>query len=150
MQKLIALFSFIQQRTAISTTYLRTKPQAFTLQRGIASYSIISLIFLLLMTSQTYATNPPIVVTFYTDRASFLAAISPYATHDFEGITSDTGIQNFGTSYHTGSVTFTSPISLTQSNLPRELSVKGKNAQALGKPFDSAILPPLLPAAGNI
>jgi hypothetical protein len=74
-------------------------------------------------------------VTFYSDQASFLAAISPAATLDFEGIASDTGVKDLGFSYHTGSVKFSS-----SSVSAADVIVAGKQANALGAPYDSAIL----------
>ncbi|MEN6451034.1 MAG: PEP-CTERM sorting domain-containing protein [Thermoguttaceae bacterium] len=79
--------------------------------------------------------NAAVVVTFYNDQASFMAAISPQAALNFEGITTDTGNYDFGTSYHTGSVTFT-------AGKYNHMLVVGKNSQTLGKPFDSALLTP--------
>jgi len=78
------------------------------------------------------------IVTFYNDRTTFLAAISGSTVHNFEGIVSDTGVQDFGTYYHTGQVTFTSP----SPPFGNHVFVAGKNSETLGAPFDSAILIP--------
>jgi hypothetical protein len=69
----------------------------------------------------------------------FLGRNLPQAVLNFEGIATDTGFRDFGTSYHTGNVTFTSP----SSPFFRDVLVVGKNSQTLGAPFDSAILIPL-------
>jgi hypothetical protein len=90
-------------------------------------------------TTGSASTTP--VVTFYTDKASFLAAISSPTVHNFEGIVADGSNVSFGASYHTGSVTFTSPINTNPVSY-RNMLVVGKNSQTLGAPFDSAILIP--------
>jgi hypothetical protein len=83
--------------------------------------------------SPTTANAAP-VVTFYTDEASFLAAIFNPTVLNFEGIALDAETHDFGPSYHTGAVTFTSP--------GNHMLVVGKQSFTLGAPFDSALLIP--------
>jgi hypothetical protein len=80
------------------------------------------------------------VVTFYTDRAAFLAATSPQAVLGFEGITTSNGVANFGEAYHTGAVTFTS--TGVGGGAANNILVVGPNSPTLGVPFDSSILIP--------
>ena len=82
------------------------------------------------------------VVTFYNDQASFLAAMQAKATLDFEGLATDTGHFQLGTSYHTGAVTF----STSDSHI--NLSIAGRNSGTAGAPFDSALLYPVAEPVG--
>jgi hypothetical protein len=74
------------------------------------------------------------IVKFYNNESSFLAAITNSTVLSFEGIVADNSNHDFGSSYHTGAVTFTSPF--------HHVLVVGKNSQTLGAPFDSALLIP--------
>jgi hypothetical protein len=75
------------------------------------------------------------LVTFYDDQTSFLAAVASPTVLDFEGIAPDKFSVDFGTSYQTGAVTFT-------SGFNDHIVVVGKSSPTLGEPFDSALLIP--------
>src|SRR5262245_8412736 len=84
------------------------------------------------------ATAAQPVVTYYPDRASFLAALSSSTVVDFEGIVPDDGFQHFAPFYQVGAVGFASP----ERTVPvtyQDVAVVGRIGPALGTPFDSAI-----------
>ena len=103
--------------------------------------ALMIVVSICLMTSLTTGwANASPIVTFFNNQASFLAAVSGPTVLDFEGITSDTSSHDFGPSYHTGAVTFTSGPS---SSFPHyDIVVEGKDSQSLGVPYDSALLAP--------
>jgi hypothetical protein len=101
--------------------------------RGVFAFTIVSATVIAVSLEARRVGATPIV-KFYTTQASFLAAIGNSTVLNFEGIVADNSNHDFGTSYHTGAVTFTSPF--------HHVLVVGKNSQTLGAPFDSAILIP--------
>jgi hypothetical protein len=96
----------------------------------------------LMVLETTESAGAAAVVTFYNSQSSFLAAISPQLTLDFEGIVPDNSSYDFGVSYHVENVTFTSGTN--------HMIVVGKKSQTLGEPFDSALLIPWSEPSGII
>ncbi|MEN6452607.1 MAG: PEP-CTERM sorting domain-containing protein [Thermoguttaceae bacterium] len=101
--------------------------RCFTTILGLSAFALTTLL-------TAGRANADVIVTFYSDEASFLAAISPQAVLNFEGIATDTGFCDCGVSYHTGSVKFTSAAN--------HMVVVGKDSETMGAPFDSALLIP--------